>query len=157
MMTLLTKQKGAVMKLGLLLLAVTLSGCAGLHKQDIGVATGGILGGVLGHQIGGGTGKLVATIGGTILGSMIGGSIGQSMDKIDRMNMSQALERAPTEQATSWANPDSGNRYTVTPTNTYRSQGKPCREYVMTAIIGGKAEKIRGRACRKGSGDWIVL
>ena len=141
------------------LFAVAVSGCenSSINKQDVGVVTGGILGGVLGNQIGGGTGRVVATIGGTLVGAFLGGSIGKSMDDIDRMKMNTALETTRTGQTSSWQNPDNGNAYTVTPTKTYHSAGRPCRDYTTVGIIGGKRQTIYGRACRQADGSWQAV
>ncbi|MCX7118666.1 MAG: RT0821/Lpp0805 family surface protein [Legionellales bacterium] len=56
-----------------------------------------------------------------------------------------------------WTNPDNGNQYRVKPTHTYQNtQKQPCREYVTEAIIGGKQEKVYGKACRQTDGSWKV-
>ena len=88
---------------------------------------------------------------------MLGGHIGQSMDEVDRMKMSRALETCQTNQTTRWVNPDNGNRYSVTPKRTYSRHGQPCREYTTTAIIGGKKQEIYGTACRQADGSWRVV
>jgi surface antigen len=139
-----------------ILLVGTVVGCenSSINKQGVGAVTGGILGGVLGNQVGGGNGRIAATIGGTLLGAYLGGSIGKSMDDVDRMKMNSALETTRTGQTTSWANPDSGNNYTVTPTKTYHSAGRPCRDYTTIGVIGGKRQTIYGRACRQADGTW---
>lgn len=147
-------KRSSITVAGCIALSLCLSGCAGVTKQDVGVLTGGVLGGALGNQIGGGTGRVIATIGGTLAGALIGGSIGRSMDDVDKLKVNRALEKAPTNRTTSWSNPDNGNRYSVTPVSTYRKANRPCRNYVMTAIVDGKAEKIRGRACRQSDGSW---
>lgn len=133
-----------------------LVGC-NVTNQDVGVVTGGALGGVLGSTIGHGTGKTVAIIGGSLLGAWIGSSIGKSMDKVDQMKFNQALETAPTNKPYNWQNPDNGNTFTVVPTATVVTNGQPCREFTTTANIGGKNEKIYGRACRDASGQWKVI
>jgi surface antigen len=139
-------------------LTLSLLGCAGVSHQDVGVATGAVLGGVLGSQVGGGAGQTAAIIGGSILGGMIGGAIGNSMDEVDQMKMTRALESNRTNQTSSWTNPDSGNRYSVVPKRTYTSRdGQPCREYTTTAIIGGKKQEIYGTACRTADGCWRVV
>lgn len=37
-----------------------------------------------------------------------------------------------------------------------RNQGTPCREYYMTANIGGKKEQVYGTACRQADGSWKI-
>ena len=123
-------------------------------KRDTGAVIGGVAGGVLGNQIGSGSGRTAAIIAGTLVGAYIGGSIGQQMDENDRYKAQQALERYPTNQGSSWRNPDSGNEYTVTPTRTYENTIGPCREYKSEAIIDGQSDVVYGTACRQPNGTW---
>ena len=71
--------------------------------------------------------------------------------------MQRALETAPIGRSVNWSNPDNGNRYTVKPTRTYYHDQQPCREYITKAIIGGKTERIYGKACRQADGSWRVM
>lgn len=145
---------------GSIALATTLavSGCA-THQgpqEQTGMVIGGILGGVLGNQVGGGHGRTAAIIAGTLAGAAIGGAIGQNMDANDRARVSQSLETVRTGVPSRWHNPDTGNYYTVVPTNTYDSTSGPCREYTIDALIGGRTEKVYGTACRQSDGSWRV-
>ncbi len=137
-------------------LAVTLllGGCYTGTKQGIGTATGGALGGFVGSQIGGGSGKLAATAAGAIAGALIGSSVGQSMDDLDRLKAAQALESNQTGYATSWQNPDSRARYTMTPTRTYDTASGPCRDFTTQVNMDGRAETVYGTACRQPDGTW---
>lgn len=135
-----------------------LSGCASSPSQEqSGMVIGGILGGALGSQIGSGQGSTVATVIGTLVGASIGGNIGRSMDEQDRIKVAHALETVQTGVPSQWRNPDSGNRYTVVPTQTYETSGKPCREYTIDGQIGGQKEKIYGTACRQPDGSWKTV
>lgn len=148
------------MKQPILTLAIgatlVLAGCASNPtNQDIGTVLGGVLGGIGGSQIGEGQGRTAAIIVGTLVGAAIGGSIGRTMDDVDRMKVASALENSPTNRSTTWRNPDSGNRYTVTPRRTYRQAEQTyCREYSMEAQIGGRREELYGTACRQPDGRW---
>jgi len=126
-------------------------------KEEKGVIIGAIAGGILGHQVGGGSGQVLATMAGTVAGAMIGGSIGRSMDDVDYLNTSAALENVRTGVPTTWVNPDTGYEYVVTPTNTYYEGTGPCREYTLDATIGGRTEQIYGTACRQADGSWLVV
>ena len=140
------------------IIAFSLLGCASMSQQDAGVLTGGVLGGIIGSQLGGGAGQVACTLGGSIIGAMIGGSVGKSMDKVDRMKVTQALESNASNQSSNWVNPDNGNHYSVTPKRAYRGdRGQPCREYTTTAIIGGKKQEVYGTACRTKDGSWRVI
>jgi surface antigen len=143
-------------------LAISLSGCENMNRQDVGMVTGGILGGALGSQIGHGQGTTVAIIGGTLLGGALGGAIGRDMDETDRRQMQAALERNRTNQPATWTNPDTGASYQVTPVRTYTRKvphKKPqyCREFQNTATINGEVQKIYGKACRQPDGSWKVV
>ena len=138
--------------------SLALGGCAtnqGPNEQG-GMIIGGALGGLLGNQVGRGSGRTAAIIIGTLAGAAIGGNIGRSMDDTDRMKTAQALETVRTGVPTSWQNPDTGNQYTVVPTQTYESNTGPCREYTIDATVGGRPDKIYGTACRQPDGSWQV-
>jgi len=139
-----------------LVASTLLLGACQTTQEDTGRVIGAIAGGVLGNKVGSGSGRVAATIAGTILGGYIGGGLGREMDENDRYRANQALEDAPTNQTTSWSNPDTGHDYAVTPTRTYYSDSRPCREYTTEAWIGGKKQTVYGTACRNDDGSWQV-
>jgi surface antigen len=153
-----TMRKPTTRRLLISSLAATtlLLGACQTTQEDTGRVIGAIAGGVLGNKVGGGSGRVAATIAGTMLGGYLGGELGKQMDENDRYRTNQALERAPTNQTTSWSNPDTGNDYAVTPTRTYYSDSRPCREYTTEAWIDGRKETIHGTACRDSDGYWQV-
>lgn len=126
-------------------------------KENIGTLAGAGTGAAVGTQIGGGRGQLAAVVAGTLIGAYVGQSIGRSLDEVDRMKMERALERQPTGQTASWENPDSGHNYSVTPTDTYEREGRPCRDYTTEAVIDGKREVVHGTACRQPDGRWVAM
>lgn len=137
------------------LIAASLAGCVVPATQEqSGMLLGGLVGGAVGSQFGRGDGRTAATIIGALVGASIGGSIGRSMDHNDRMRIAQALESQPLNAPTRWVNPDNRNVYTVVPIRTYNSGTGPCREYTMDAVIGGRAERVVGTACRQADGSW---
>jgi surface antigen len=126
------------------LIAASLAGCVVPATQEqSGMLVGGLVGGAVGSQFIG-----------ALVGASIGGSIGRSMDDNDRMRIAQALESQPLNAPTRWVNPDNRNVYTVVPIRTYNSGTGPCREYTMDAVIGGRAERVVGTACRQADGSW---
>ncbi len=146
-----------------LALSIGLAGCAGTNsgpKQTGGTLLGAGLGALAGSQIGKGRGKLVAVAVGTLAGAYLGSEVGQSLDRADKLHMARtsatAFERVPTGQTTGWTNPDSGNSGTVTPTRTYQSQGRYCREFQQSVTVGGKTEEAYGTACRQPDGSWEI-
>lgn len=136
--------------------ALATAGCADQPptQRDVGMVIGGGLGALIGSQIGGGSGQIAAAVIGTMVGAAIGGAIGESMDETDRLKANGALETVRTGVASSWHNPDSGNEYTVTPTETYTTASGPCREYTIEAVIEGRSEQVYGTACRQADGSW---
>lgn len=134
-----------------------LAGCAtppSISNEQAGTVVGAVVGGMLGNQVGHGGGRAAATILGAVAGGAVGNAVGRSMDQTDRLRTAHALETTPTGAPVHWRNPDTGSEYTVVPTRTYASAQGPCREYTMDAVIGGRAEKVYGTACRQDDGSW---
>lgn len=125
------------------------------NRELLGSVLGGAGGGLLGAQIGDGKGQLAAVAGGALLGFLIGGSVGRTMDEVDQNCVGQALEHADDGQKITWKNPESGAQYKIVPTKTVqRSDGRYCREYNTTAVIGGRTQEVHGTACRQPDGAW---
>jgi surface antigen len=139
--------------LGLGIATTQMIGCT---QRESGTVVGGVVGGALGNQFGHGAGNVAMTAVGAIAGAMIGGAIGQNMDDTDQLKAMHAMERSRTNESTTWVNPDSGNRYTVTPTRTYDDGGRHCRDYSTRAYIGGRQELVHGTACRQSDGSWVA-
>lgn len=138
-----------------LLVTVALAACqTPLTQQQSGMVIGGLLGGAVGSQFGQGGGHTAAVILGTLAGVAVGGSVGRSMAERDRYMTAQTLETVRTGVPSQWVNPDTGYRYTVVPTRTYGSDQGPCREYQVSAVIGGRVERMWGTACRQPDGSW---
>ena len=140
-----------------LLLVFVLNGCATTTHAQQGQVLGGVLGGLLGAQVGDGRGKTAGIIVGTIAGAMIGRHIGESMDDTDQTKTALVLNDARTGDSTSWVNPDTGYRYTVTPTRTYEKTSGPCREFRLNATVGNQTNQdVYGTACLQADGSWLV-
>ena len=146
------------------LAALALAGCSETvgQKQGLGTLLGAVAGGVVGSQVGDGRGKVVATGVGTLLGALIGSEIGASLDRADQLAMQHTtqntLETAPSGTTSTWQNPDSGNRGTITPTQTYqRNDGAYCREFQQTVTVGGQTQDAYGTACRQPDGSWQII
>ena len=133
-----------------------LSGCVSTPTyQTLGRVVGGALGGALGTQVGSGRVRTVAIIVGTLAGAAIGGSIGHSMDVVDRMRLTRALEHGPANHPSRWRNPNTGTEYTVTPRRAYHVGAQSrCRDYSLEARSGGRRDHIAGTACRQPDGSW---
>ena len=141
----------------LLLVTVFLGACETTTHGQQGEVLGGVIGGVLGAQIGEGRGRTTAIIVATLAGAMIGRHIGETMDEVDRQNTAIVLNDARTGEATSWVNPDTGSRYTVTPTRTFERSDGPCREFRLDARVGDtENQEVYGTACLQADGSWLV-
>lgn len=152
-----TKLMAGLLPCLLALAAFPLSSCETTSHAQQGEVIGGVIGGVLGSQVGEGRGRTAAIIVGTIAGAMIGRHIGETMDEADRMQTAAALNTARTGQATTWVNPDNGNRYTVTPTGTFEQSGGPCREFRLDAKVGDQPDQeVYGIACLQADGSWLI-
>ncbi len=129
-------------------------------KQAGGTVVGAIAGGLLGSTIGGGSGKVVAIGVGALLGGIIGSEVGKSLDRADRAYMQrttqESLETGQSGSRSTWRNPDSGHKGSVTPTRTYETASGPCREYQQTVTIEGRTERAYGTACRQADGSWKI-
>ncbi len=77
-----------------------------------------------------------------------------SMDRVDNLNLNNALSNQADDKATTWVNPSSNKRYTVTPKSSVNTGSDYCRTYTMNTIIDGQSQTITGRAC-KVNGKWV--
>ncbi len=128
------------------------------NRELLGSLLGAAAGGLAGSQIGDGRGQLAAVAGGTLLGFLMGGTIGRNMDEVDQNCVGQALEHAGDGQQIAWDNPWTGAQYQVVPTRTVQSSdGRYCREYTATSVIGGRNQQTYGRACRQPDGSWQIV
>ena len=145
-------------------LATTLlTGCAGTYnKATTGAALGAIAGTALAYGLAKDSGKKdLWLIAGAAAGGLVGNNIGAKLDERDRLLLGQTfqntLENAPTNQAGSWNNPNTGNSGSVTPTATHLSANEqPCREFTTTVNIGGQPHQGYGTACRQNDGSWKI-
>ena len=127
------------------------------NRELLGQVLGGALGGLTGSQIGDGTGQVAAVAGGTFLGLLIGGEIGRAMDEIDQRCAGQVLEHAPDNRPIVWQNPDNGAQHQMTPSGSFSdSQGRYCREYQSSSVVGGKTQQTYGTACRQPDDSWKI-
>jgi len=145
-----------------LIVVFTFTGCKTMgSKEGLGTIVGAGAGGLLGNTIGKGRGRTAATVAGIFLGGMIGRDIGASLDDLDRQMLTRttvgSLETMTSGKTSTWHNPDSGNRGTVTPMRTYQTNRGYCREYQNTITVGGKQQSGYGTACRQPDGSWELI
>jgi surface antigen len=127
-------------------------------KEVGGTIIGGAVGGAIGSTVGRGSGRVAGVIVGTLLGALVGHTIGKSLDEADELRAAYALEQNKTGQESTWVNPDTGARVTVTPTRTYQEpSGQYCREYQTEIMVDGKRHQAVGTACRQPGGQWQIV
>jgi surface antigen len=134
-----------------LLFLFLLSSCA--TKGQTGALGGAAGGALIGQAIGHSTS---ATLIGAAVGAGLGYIVGNEMDKYDRARLNTVYERGPSNQRSTWSNPDTGNQYSVTPQPAYqnRSTNQVCRRAEINAVIDGKPQKTYSTACRNAYGEW---
>ena len=138
-------------------ISLSLVSCSGeTPNQDVGTIVGSIAGGIIGSQIGDGEGRVAATAIGATVGGILGSNVGASMDELNRMKMSKALEETKTNHSRSWVDPDTNAKYTIKPTKTIDINNKVCRNFTMSVVIDGKLETAFGVACRDDKGIWKI-
>lgn len=123
----------------------------------VGAVLGGAVGGAVGSQVGDGNGRTVAIIVGTVLGAAIGANIGSNIDSGDRACIGHTLELAPLGRPVVWDNDHTGVHYVVTPTRSFKMDGRACREFTTERIRGKKRSTERGQACRGDDGEWKMM
>ncbi len=123
-----------------------------------GTVIGAALGAIIGDSVSQGHGKAAVIVGGAVVGGIIGNRVGRSMDAADQHHVTVVLETSRTGRPVEWSNIDNGNRYTMTPTRTYRNaRGEDCRDYTLWGWVDGYEEKLHGTACRAEDGNWRTV
>jgi surface antigen len=127
-------------------------------KQDGGTVIGAVTGGIIGNQFGRGSGRVASTLVGAVIGGIVGNEIGRSLDARDRQLAQQAefdaWERGQSGRPVHWRNPDNGRYGEIIPEAPYRRGTADCRDYVERVYIDGRAQTMRGTACRNPDGTW---
>lgn len=145
--------------IALLVATGLVSGCAHTNEQSGGLIGAG-LGAFIGHALGGDsrTGRVASATFGGLFGAAIGSEIGRQMDERDRLMHQRARYYALRDNRPArWDNPETGNEGWVTPGPGYREQGRYCREYQQTIIVGGRPVEGYGTACQMPDGSWKIL
>ncbi|HYD31428.1 MAG TPA: RT0821/Lpp0805 family surface protein [Azospirillaceae bacterium] len=142
------------------LMALSLGACQTQSTgETIGTLGGAAGGALLGSQVGQGGGRIAATAIGTLAGAWAGRELARRMGAGDQQRVTSAEQTAVEQGETiTWNNPETGNRGTVNPGDTYtNSAGQTCRRYTHTVYIEGRAETAQGTACRQSDGTWRLV
>jgi surface antigen len=122
--------------------------------KDYGVVAGRCNAAAVGAVLGERRDRPVAIIVGTAIGAIIGHKVGQQLEERDRGCMGHALELAAEKKAVVWTNKVTGVTYQLTPTRDYTERGVSCREFTTRLSTSLKKDALKGKACRRGNGDW---
>lgn len=149
--------------IGLLLASSVLGGCQRTgQKETAATVIGAVAGGVIGAQFGHHGGRVAGAVIGALFGGLLGNAVGQKMDEEDLREANRAFTtatRAPVGQTIYWSNSRTGNwgYYRPIRDGHRRFDGIYCREFVTTATINGRTERVYGTACRHPNGTWQAL
>ncbi len=92
------------------------------------------------------------------VGAHIGGKMGKSMDDSDKAKMNSAFENNIVGQRSHWLNSNTGESFTVVPTQNVTVKGNQyCRKYHAMMNFGRKQQKIEGTVCRQADGSWWAV
>jgi surface antigen len=164
----------------LLIVSLTLAGCAGsragvpgpgasggdgglgipdgtCNKKVIGAIMGGAIGGVVGAQVGDGAGRSIAILVGSAAGALIGQHVGRKMDEADRACVGEALEKAGDNRPVAWASSDGSTTYRVTPLASASQSDPDCRMFELEAATSAGSSTSKAQACRDPDGSWRVI
>ncbi len=132
------------------------------QKETAATVVGAVAGGVIGAQFGHGAGSVAGAAVGAVVGGLFGNAVGKSMEDEDMKEANRAFvtaTRAPVGQTIYWNNSRTGNwgYYRPIRDGHQRFDGYYCREFVTTATINGRTERVYGTACRNPNGTWEAM
>ena len=122
--------------------------------KDYGVVAGRCNAAAVGAVLGERRDRPVAVIVGTAIGALVGHKVGQELEERDRGCMGHALELAAEKTTVVWTNKTTGVTYQLTPMRGYTERGMSCREFTTRVSTSVKKDALKGRACRRGNGEW---
>ncbi len=148
-------KKGYLLMLALVIFSLILASC---NRAELGTTIGGLGGAAIGGQIGDKSHRSRNAIIGAFAGAVIGYIVGNEMDKYDRQKLNQTFEKVPSNKKVEWVNPDTHNKYEVTPEPAYTSNdGRVCRDAYIQAVINGEYKQVKTTACRNDDGTWQII
>jgi surface antigen len=134
----------------------SLTGCE--SKRGTGAAVGAGAGAAVGAAVDRGG------LGGIMLGALVGGLagyvVGDYMEKQDEKKLHSTLENQPTGTTNSWQNPDTGNQFSATPTDTRETEDGVYRDVTIKVDKdndGVYEETSKATAYRQPDGTWTFV
>ncbi|QJT09258.1 hypothetical protein [Oceanidesulfovibrio marinus] len=152
--------KPIIVLLILSMLSIPLLGCQ--TQRSAGAALGGAAGAGVGYAVaGGGPGQRAAGAAiGLALGALAGYAIGDYLEARDQEQVAYTLEQQPSNQPTTWENPDTGYQWQATPYEAYRRDGRIYRKVrigVDNNNDGYYDEWTTATAYRRSDGSWEIV
>ncbi len=138
-------------------LAATITGCANRSKAGQGALIGGLGGAAVGGQLGPDDRRGENALIGAGIGMVLGYIIGNEWDKYDQRQLNNTLEYRESGNRSEWLNPDTGNRYTATPHEAYRKDGRVYRDVEIDGYVDGRRETVHATAYRRPDGTWQLV
>src|SRR6185437_4472249 len=125
-----------------------------------GVLAGAILGGILGSTAAQHSGAGAAA--GVVAGGAIGAALTGKMDCSDRSysyrTYSEAFNDGRPDSVYNWENPDNGDHGRIRVLDFYHDEdGFKCAVFWHNAVVDGREDRARGRACRQPNGVWAII
>jgi surface antigen len=126
------------------------------NREEIGAVLGAAVGAAVGARSSD-EHRTVATILGAAVGGLIGARIGRELDDSDRACFGHVLEIGSAGRAVAWTNTRTGVSYVLVPEAGKKKDGKPCRNFVLTATRAGHQDRKTGTACQASAGEWRII
>jgi surface antigen len=134
---------------------VSLSGC-NVTRQDWGIVGGAVAGGLLAPVVFGNS-AWYTVVGGAALGAWTGSYFGRNLDNRDRSRVGYTLNKAPDHQPYQFMRTsDNNSSLVVTPTKTYRTNQKTCRDFEVQVKEQGMVSYEKSSACKQADGNWQI-
>lgn len=147
----------------LLLVAILASGCAtDMYGNQQGFASvvgavgGGSVSGLACSRLGRGNGKVAITAACALAGGIAGLGIGNAMDRANTQQQ-DTMFRSPPGSQFRYQDPQSGSRGNLLILQPTTDNGSYCREFQHEAYVGGRMERMHGKACQQSDGSWRIV
>ena len=145
-------------KISIILLCFIFYGCENKTSTVstlIGTGGGGYAGYLIAQEMGNNKYFIPFAIAGALVGAYIGSEVGENLDS---QVASTILETNKINETTSWKNPDTDLKASVTPTKTFKNDlNDDCREFEYSYVHKGERSAGKNVACRDLDGNWVLM
>lgn len=145
-------------KISIILLCFIFLGCENKTRSVstlIGTGGGGYSGYLIAKEMGNNKYLIPFAIAGALVGAYIGSEVGENLDS---QVASTILETNKLNQTTTWKNPDTDLKASITPTKTFKNDSNDdCREFEYSYDHKGERSSGKNVACRDANGNWVLI